>query len=642
MRVVYEDSQDRLWVGTRNGLNLFDPVSGRFTRFQHHEDDSSSISNDFVYSSLHEDDNGLLWVCTHGGGLNCLDPETGRFTRYRHHAGDPESIADDIVFCLYEDPDGYFWLGTNNGLDRFDPNTGKSRRFGLEAGLPSEVVYSVLPDDQGHIWMSTNNGLCRFSLADHSVLNFDVHDGLQSNEFNGGSYHQGPGGLLYFGGVLGLSVVNPASIQPSPNLARPVITKLFIMGREVSVRPVQSKGENRHILHYDDESGEFYIDRNISFVEHVYLSYRDRFFSLEYAALNSTLQGNTEYSYFMDNLSESWSSTGNRNYVSFAGMRPGTYTFHVRTRNHHGVESPVTASLQITIIPPFWMTTWFHILEILLAAVVAVMVYTYMLKNRTNKLLRKQNEEIARANRQLAESEKRLQELNATKDKFFSIISHDLKNPLSTLLTISDVLVNYRDESGPDHMKQGLQEMHGSLREIHVLLENLLTWSKSQRGKLDFHPVLFNLSNVLQETMNLYRVPASEKDIHLEGAFPEKLQAYGDREMIHTVVRNLVNNAVKFTEKGGRIDLEAALEGNLVIVRVKDSGLGIQASDLERLFRIDEKVKTRGTAGEQGSGLGLILCREFIEKNQGSLHVESQPGKGSIFWFSIPVNGGSS
>jgi signal transduction histidine kinase len=257
-------------------------------------------------------------------------------------------------------------------------------------------------------------------------------------------------------------------------------------------------------------------------------------------------------------------------------------------------------------------------------------------KAKTNRILKRQNRQIAEANRQLTESEHNLLELNATKDKFFSIIAHDLKNPFTSLLSITDLLLQDFEHADEEDKHLGMKRVNDAIKEIYSLLENLLTWSRAQTGRISFEPRPFNLSNVVFENINLHRVPAERKGIRLQAEVEEDIMAFGDRDMINTVVRNLLSNAVKFTGEGKKIAVKVKKNSHEVEVRVKDEGMGISKENLNMLFRIDMKYKAKGTHGERGTGLGLILCKEFIERHGGKIGVKSKIDQGSTFYFTIP------
>lgn len=637
VRVIMEDHSGYLWIGTRVGLNRFDRETGRFERFLHSEDDTTSLSNNFIYSAIYEDRKGSLWIGTYGGGLNKMNPAETTFISFLNDPEDPFSISNNVVFSIVEDSAGMFWFGTNDGLNRFDPGQNKFIRFGKNEGLPNEVIYGILPDQNNNLWLSTNLGLSRFGLTDYSTKNFNINDGLQSNEFNGGAYHKGESGTLYFAGVYGLNMIDPVDILPVKNRSQLVITKLEVLGKEVEVLPsIQKQNARQGNFVTTNEKDNYFIPCNISYAEEVILQYRHRFFSIEFVALNNSLPENMNYAYRMHGIEDDWIFSGERNYVSYANMDPGTYNFSVRAQNSDGIWTESETGLKIIVKPPIWRTWWFISIEILAALALIIYLYTLLLKVRTNKILRIQNENIRIANQKLAESEKKLMNLNATKDKFFSIISHDLKNPFSSLLSITDLLIRNFNTSDEKEKISGIQKIQDSMQQIYNLLENLLTWSRSQSGRIQYEPVQFNLSNVIQENYNLHKTIAGKKEIHLAVNITENLSVYGDREMINTVVRNLINNAVKFTDAGGRVEIVVSDEIVFAMVLVKDQGIGISEDDLKKLFRIDVKFKSRGTSGEKGTGLGLILCKEFVERNGGQMIVRSTPGEGSEFGFTIP------
>jgi len=640
VRAIYEDRNGDFWIGTREGLNRFNPETQAFKRFLHSSEDPQSISNNFIYSSVHQDKKGFLWIGTYGGGLNRMDIDNETFTHYLNDPENSASISDDVVFSIYENDTGIFWIGTNNGLNRFDPASGNFRRFGLSDGLPSEVIYGILSDKENNIWMSTNHGISRFNVNDFSTKNFDVNDGLQSNEFNGGAYHKGTSGRMYFGGVYGLNIIEPEEIVEPEGISEVVITKLEILGHEVKVLPPEERlkhdiGSNRIV----EINGTYFLPENISFIDEIILDYKYRFFSIEFSALNNPLTGSIIYEYQMENLEDNWNYSGERNYVSYANMKSGTYNLKVKTSNPDGTWSEKITQLNITIKPPFWESWWFIILEILFGLLIAIFFYRYLVKVKTYNLLRIQNEKINAANVKLAESERNLTEINATKDKFFSIISHDLKNPLTSLLSISESIME-ESKADQDDKSYGIQKIHESIKQIHNLLENLLTWSRSQTGRLKYEPVNFNLSKLIEVNLNLHRTMAENKNVSLNFEFEDNIIAFGDRDMINTVIRNLVNNAVKFTPPGGLVKVEARQDYNIIHIRVKDNGTGISEENMQKLFRIDIKYKTVGTSGEKGTGLGLILCREFVERNGGTMTVESTLNKGSNFGFTIPAGKG--
>ncbi len=415
-----------------------------------------------------------------------------------------------------------------------------------------------------------------------------------------------------------------------------MINQLEILGREVKTQAAlfeqHDKISENEIFEKDKN---LYISKNISFIKKIIMDYKYRFFSIEFAALNISNPKNVKYAYKMEDMDQDWIFSGKRNYVSYAGVHPGKYVFKVKALNRDGLWSEVLA-LKLIINPPFWKTWWFLLFEILAFIAILILIFQYFVKVRTNKLLRIQNQTIKIANQKLTESERNLKELNATKDKFFSIISHDLKNPFASLFSMSELLVQNFSSSSEKEKLFMVRKNYESVKLIYELLENLLTWTQSQRGKIEFTPVEFNISKIIEINSNLHRIQAEKKGVKLISQIADEILAFGDREMINTVVRNLINNAIKFTPGGKNIEIGVNKNDHFVEVFVKDEGIGISRENVEKLFRIDKKVKSIGTNGEKGTGLGLILCKEFIEKNSGKIKVESEVDKGSIFSFTIP------
>jgi PAS domain S-box-containing protein len=231
----------------------------------------------------------------------------------------------------------------------------------------------------------------------------------------------------------------------------------------------------------------------------------------------------------------------------------------------------------------------------------------------------------------------RLVELNATKDKFLSIIAHDLKSPLNNIFGFSNLMIEGKN-LGTDEMQQYASLINKSASNTIDLLENLLEWASLQDGRISFKPRLVNVNELLSEMISMIGESATEKRIDISMAETGNIKVKVDENMIKTVVRNLLSNAVKFTKPGGKIEVSAIRSENEVVVKVTDSGVGISAENINKLFDIGSGYFTRGTKNEKGTGIGLLLCHEFVEKHGGKMIVESREGEGSTFSFTIPVN----
>ena len=229
-----------------------------------------------------------------------------------------------------------------------------------------------------------------------------------------------------------------------------------------------------------------------------------------------------------------------------------------------------------------------------------------------------------------------LNQLNQTKDKFFSIIAHDLKNPFITILGFSDLLLSDYSELNEEERLFYISEMKKTAETSHNLLLNLLQWSRSQTGRIEFNPTELQIDNVILENIELMMATAERKKIKIIYEIIKPKVVYADKDMLNTIIRNLISNSIKFTKQGGTITLETYDAEDFVEVSIKDTGIGMTKESLKRLFRLDTSHTTPGTEKESGTGLGLILCKEFVEKNGGTISVKSDLGKGSTFIFSLP------
>ncbi|MGK5091838.1 ATP-binding protein [Deltaproteobacteria bacterium TL4] len=240
------------------------------------------------------------------------------------------------------------------------------------------------------------------------------------------------------------------------------------------------------------------------------------------------------------------------------------------------------------------------------------------------------------AEEQLEKFTYELEKLNADKDKFFSIVSHDLRTPLTGLIGFSELLESKAHTYSPQKIQRSAYNINQAAKRLHSLLENMLEWSRIHTGRIKCEPSSLSLKKIVEENVLLFEVNAQSKNIRLLSQVKQPLFAYADENMIHGVLRNLISNAIKFTEKGGQIIVTSESNDNEVIVAVSDNGKGMSQEQVDQLFRIDVPHTTRGTADESGTGLGLLLCKELLEKNNGTLWTESEQGKGSTFKFRLP------
>jgi signal transduction histidine kinase len=250
-----------------------------------------------------------------------------------------------------------------------------------------------------------------------------------------------------------------------------------------------------------------------------------------------------------------------------------------------------------------------------------------------NSWLRYQND---KTNAELIHANELLLEMNASKDTFFSIISHDLRSPFNSMLGLSDLLMNQVEELDRSEVAEYAQIIHSSAQKAFKLLQNLLDWARSQTGRITFQPEDIHLQSIVVDVIDTLADVCKDKQITVKYSFMIDDHIYADKNMIESIIRNLLTNAIKFTKRGGKINITVSGSVDETIVAIQDNGIGIAPEKIDRLFLINERTTTEGTEKEQGTGLGLILCKEFVDKHGGEIRVESTVGVGSIFTFTIP------
>ncbi|MHB8580146.1 MAG: CHASE domain-containing protein [Ignavibacteriaceae bacterium] len=263
-------------------------------------------------------------------------------------------------------------------------------------------------------------------------------------------------------------------------------------------------------------------------------------------------------------------------------------------------------------------------------------IITWLLVNKRLRTIAANNER-KQAEEKIKKNNKELIKLNAEKDKFFSIIAHDLKSPFSGFLNLTELMADSKEKYSLDEFAAYSKSLNESARHLYKLLENLLEWAQIQKGSISFIPKGFNLSTIVMQNIEIIRQRALQKKITIINEVPAAIIVYADEKMIDTVLRNLLSNAVKFTRADGKVIVKSELSNDdTLTVSVSDNGVGIPEDDLKRLFKIEEKVNSQGTDGELSTGLGLLLCKEFVEKNGGKIWVESKENVGSTFYFTLP------
>lgn len=336
-----------LWIGTiDNGMDFFDYRKGEFRHYLHSEKNKESISFGPVFL-FHESANlpGILWVGTMGGGLNKFNMETGKFTRFEHDPEDPAGLSVNMIHCFYESPQepGILWIGTANGLNRFDMKKEVFIDYPGKADLMNFSINGIVEDKPGNLWLATFQGLLKYNPRKGTILHLDARDGFLSNEIGGICISKR--GEIFLGTLSGLNVFRPGDIRQNTFAPPVVITELRVFNKPIKV------GRTRN-------GDPPILEKSVSSTNRITLSYRDRVFSFQYAALNYYNSEKNQYAYKMEGFNEDWINVGNRRMAMFTGLPAGDYTFRVKGSNSDGVWNETGASIKVIIKPPWWKTTW--------------------------------------------------------------------------------------------------------------------------------------------------------------------------------------------------------------------------------------------------------------------------------------------
>ena len=348
-----------------------------------------------------------------------------------------------------------------------------------------------------------------------------------------------------------------------------------------------------------------------------------------------------KYQYQLRGLYESCSNPTDRTEVSYDNLKPGKYQFKVKAMNSEGIWSK-EFDYSFTIRPPWWNTWWFYLFVIILSV---SLIYSYI-KWRERELehqkiilerkVEKQTFELKQKNDEMRVKNEELQTTNSEKDKFLSIISHDVRGPLGSFIGLTELMADGLQLYTMNEIQQMAESMKNSAANLFDLLGNLLEWARMQRGLVAFNPEKLILKDVFKESSEIFNQLARNKLILILVDIPDNLTVFADKNMLGSIVRNLVSNAIKFTHKGGEVSINAkATENNCVEISVTDTGIGMKKEMVSNLFRIDTNISRPGTDGEPSTGLGLLLCKDFVEKQGGRIWAESEVGKGSTFYFTL-------
>ena len=605
---VFRDRDGVIWAVTENFLvRLADPERGRFQIYRHKE---RPTARQWIFPSTIQDSSGALWFGS-DQGLTRFDPTTGAFRHFHHDPRVTESLSHDAIRAILPDPrqpGRYLWVGTaGGGLNRLDIQSGTFAHFTERDGLPNDVVYAILADSSGRLWLSTNKGLSRFDPTTRQFRNYDVNDGLQSNEFNSGAAFRSRSGEMFFGGIYGFNYFRPEAVHDNPNVPAVVITGFRRGNRYETVR----------------DSGTA-LRTTISETDTLRVSYRDAVLTFEFAALEYSAPAKNRYAYRMVGFNDVWFESGAVRAATYTNLPPGHYTFQVRASNNDGVWNEQGASLAILITPPWWRTWWAYALygTLVLAALFGARRY------EMNRLRLKARLEI-----QHVEAEQ-LRELDRARSRLFANVSHEFRTPLTlTMGPLDDLRAGLHGPLSPSAAEQ-VDLARRNAGRVLDLINEILELARVESGREVLRARRVEIGAFVASVARTFVPLAERKAIayDVQGAAEEAI-VYADPNHLERALSNLLSNAFKFTPDGGAVRVTVSGDESSARITIRDSGAGIPAAELDLIFDRFHRARTAGT--QPGTGIGLALAKELIALHGGAITVQSEEGFGSTFTVTL-------
>ncbi len=629
---MLEDIKGNIWLAGLGGkFTRINTVTGNIDSFTINNMDAKSIPPKSICTALYQDKQGVCWVGNAEGFVKVIFGNTQNSSPqvkwFYNNSSNRNSLNYNHVSCFLDDPytpEKYLWIATKGGgLNRLDKTTGDFFHLTAKDGLPDDVVYGILPDGAGNIWGSTNKGIfCLIKVKDNSSSkwlfhNFTKANGLQDDEFNTGSYAKLPNGHLAFGGVNGLNIFNPEEILIPGFMPNVFITAILINNQSVSP---------------EDNTGV--LKNTIEQSKSISLTHLQDILTLEFSSLDLTASAQNKYRYQLVGVDKEWVESGTRRTATYLHLPSGKYIFKVQGSNSQGIWSDKIAELQITVLPPWWRSWWAYCIYISLLALV-IRAYFKFTVNRA-KLKSQLNFEQREA--------KRVKELDTVKTQLYTNITHEFRTPLTVILGMAQQV-----KSNPSaHLQNGVDMIIRNGQSLLNLVNEMLDLSKLETGKMQLQLVNGDIINFLRYVVESFHslAESQKKQLHFLAEMDALHMAY-DPEKIRQIVANLLSNALKFTPEKGNIYIRVSEnivqhETNtaVLIIKVKDTGIGIPESQLLHIFDRFYQLDNSHTRKTEGTGIGLALTKELVKLMEGEITVKSPPtgaNKGSEFTVALPL-----
>ena len=594
IRTILEDSHQNLWIGSNGGgLCLFDRKSKTLKQTSFiHFDDFRSIAE---YEGL--------WIGSFQGKLYRMDLNTHKVESWQHEQSKPNSPSGDLFFDILPDSSRHkIWLATRyGGLCEFDLRTKKFKAYKENDGLANNTVLALAMDKKKNIWLSTNGGISKFEPENKRFINFTAEAGVSIGEFSDGSKAYLSDGNICFGGVDGLNVFHPDSIEVNAISPVPTILDFKIFNRSVKN------------FFTDKSSNASYeaIPREIT------LKHNENFIAIDFAVINFLNSQSTRYSYLLDGLEKKWNNAGNRRTAYYSNLQPGTYTFKVKSALYENFWSePI--EIKIKIAPPFWKTWWAYSVYFVLCLALSFATLSYYKR----KILLEHELELTLENQELQKK------VFQDKIVFYNNISHELRTPLTLILSpLEELLASIAPDS---NIRQQLKLVYSSAQKLFSFVNRLLVFSKAEEGSMRLNISYNNVSEHIESILHSFSSIARKKGVEVDYVQDNKsLMLWYDKDKLEIILYNLLSNAFKFTPQGGKVQLRLSEQDKKTRIEISDTGKGISNENLKKLFSRFHQIGSMDSIS--GTGIGLALTQSLVSLHKATIDVQSEEGKGSCF-----------
>ncbi|MDR1811048.1 MAG: response regulator [Prevotella sp.] len=609
---LYADKNDTLWIGTSSGLRFYDKKSKRICKIS-----SDLLSSYFIYF-ITEDSRENLWIGLRTRGLVRYNKKQGVVQNWSAQAG-PNVLSDNFVTSVLEDSAGQIWVGTNNGgLFRYRANTDDFQSFFSEGIIPEQCIYALLEDNEQGLWITTNNGLYYYNRQTAQVTQYTTEEGLPTNHFNFASAFKDQDGTIYLGTVQGMISFDPKKLRQKINFPNIVFTGLTIGDKKITSRtsgsPIDAEIDNTSRIVLDNKQAQF--------------------FGIEYAGISPGHTQNIIYAVQMYGLSSEWQVVNAQRRIVFSHLPAGKYTFRVKASFSKNTWSDANIrSIDIEVKPPFYASIWAYLFYTLLIGLIVAVV----LKFYYNRLKEKN---VIRVNQ--LEKEK-LEEMNNLKRNFFTNISHEFKTPLTLIMSPVRQVLEETDIS--EKVRKNMELVLKNSNSLMSLVKELIDFNRIEASQMRLKLQKGNPLSFIQEICNRFQALAVDDDVRFETEIENlEEEVWFGLTTVEKIINNLLSNAFKYTRKGGKVKLSASITENeneelFLRIVVADTGIGIAAEEQEKVFQAYyQAANQNGATKRPGWGIGLTLVQNLAQLHKGSVSLESEPEKGSVFTALLNVS----